>query len=163
VIGTVLWVLAAGFVTGALARFAVPGPDPMPMWLTIAIGLTGSAVGGAIALAIFGKDPAATSMGGFAVAILLVIAYRRFVQKRPSFGPEAMKFPERGVGVDRMRERMQQLGLPLEREAPVVSRPADPDIDDLLVKLNELHRAGVLDDDEYRAKRELVLAREHEA
>ena len=26
---------------GALARFAVPGPDPMPMWLTIAIGLVG--------------------------------------------------------------------------------------------------------------------------
>jgi uncharacterized membrane protein YeaQ/YmgE (transglycosylase-associated protein family) len=162
-VGTVLTILLAGFLTGALARLAVPGPDPMPAWLTIAIGLTGSAVGGAIAYAIFGKNQTAVSTGGFIVAVLLVVAYRRFVQKRPSFGPEAMKFPERGVGVERTRERLQQLGVPLDRgggAAAGVSRHVPPDIDDLLVKLNDLHREGVLTDDEYRAKRELVLARE---
>ena len=35
----VLAILISGFVTGALARLAIPGPDPMPIWLTIAIGL----------------------------------------------------------------------------------------------------------------------------
>ena len=36
-----------GFFVGALARWAVPGPDPMPAWLTIFIGLSGSLIGGA--------------------------------------------------------------------------------------------------------------------
>ena len=40
--------VAFGFVIGSLARWAVPGPDPMPAWLTIFIGLTGSLVGGGI-------------------------------------------------------------------------------------------------------------------
>ena len=33
------------FIIGALARFAVPGPDPMPAWLTVAIGLGGTGIG----------------------------------------------------------------------------------------------------------------------
>ena len=32
-LGTVIGVLVSAFITGALARFAVPGPDPMPAWL----------------------------------------------------------------------------------------------------------------------------------
>src|SRR4029079_7540290 len=40
----VLSAVGPGFVTGALGRWAVPGPDPMPAWLTIFIGLTGSLV-----------------------------------------------------------------------------------------------------------------------
>ena len=47
--GTVIGVLASAFVTGALARLAVPGPDPMPIWLTILIGLVGSLGGGGLA------------------------------------------------------------------------------------------------------------------
>src|SRR5216117_3639156 len=38
--------MVAGFITGGLARLAVPGPDPMPIWLTVAIGLAGSWGGG---------------------------------------------------------------------------------------------------------------------
>ena len=34
----VVGILVTAFITGALARFALPGPDPMPVWLTIAIG-----------------------------------------------------------------------------------------------------------------------------
>jgi uncharacterized membrane protein YeaQ/YmgE (transglycosylase-associated protein family) len=162
-VATVLVVLVTGFFTGALARLAVPGPDPMPIWLTIAIGLTGSLIGGAIAYAIFGKNPTAVNVGGFVAAVLLVVGYRRFVQKRPAFGAEALKFPERGIGVERTRERLQQLGFPLDQQPFGVSHATTPDIDDLLVKLNDLHREGVLTDDEYRAKRELVLAREPSA
>ena len=53
-----------GLVTGMLARFAIPGPDPMPLWLTIVIGLLGTAIGGAIAVVIVGRDPSAVSIGG---------------------------------------------------------------------------------------------------
>ena len=44
-LGLVLSILISGFFTGALARLAIPGPDPMPIWLTIAIGLVGSIMG----------------------------------------------------------------------------------------------------------------------
>lgn len=164
-LGTIIGVMISGFVTGALARLAVPGPDPMPIWLTMTIGLGGSVVGYGIAASIFGRDNVtAGSIGGFIAAILLVVGYRRFVQKRPLTGPGALRFPERGFGIERQRERLKQLGVPLDparvRAAGGAPRPVDADTDDLLVKLNELHRAGVLTDEEYRAKRELVLERD---
>ena len=43
-----------GFAIGGLARWAVPGPDPMPAWLTIFIGLTGSLLGGGVTAAVVG-------------------------------------------------------------------------------------------------------------
>src|SRR5437667_4517337 len=99
-----------GFVTGGLARLAVPGPDPMPVWLTVVIGLAGSWGGGGIAAAIWGwKSTTAVSFFGFVAAMLLVVAYRRFIQKRPITGAEAFKFPERGFGIDRFRERRKKL------------------------------------------------------
>src|SRR5256885_16644169 len=53
-LGNVIAALFIAFVTGALARFALPGPDPMPPWLTIAIGLIGTVAGTSIVLAIGG-------------------------------------------------------------------------------------------------------------
>src|SRR5438046_5146287 len=94
-LGAIILVMFFGFITGGLARLAVPGPDPMPVWLTVAIGLVGSAGGGAIAIGTWGRGTQAIGLFSFIGAILLVIAYRRFVQKRPIVGPEAFKFPER--------------------------------------------------------------------
>lgn len=37
-----------GLVVGALARLAVPGPDPMSIWMTSVLGLAGSLVGGLV-------------------------------------------------------------------------------------------------------------------
>lgn len=91
-LGDVLAILVTGLVIGALARLAVPGPDPMPIWLTILLGIVGSIVGGAVAIALgFG-------LGGIFVlsvlaATLIVIAYRRIVQKRGITGPEAKRMP----------------------------------------------------------------------
>ena len=45
-LGFVLAIIVSGFVTGGLARFALPGPDPMPIWLTITVGLVASIVSG---------------------------------------------------------------------------------------------------------------------
>ena len=94
-VGAVLGVLFSAFVTGALARFAVPGPDPMPAWLTIVVGLAGSAIGGGIAYAAGSRSPYGISTAGFLAAIVLVILYRRFVQHRPLCGPDAYRFPQR--------------------------------------------------------------------
>lgn len=82
-----------GLVVGALARFAVPGPDPMPIWITILLGVAGSILGGGIGFAAAGLVGAL--VGSVIAATLLLIAYRRFVQKRPLTGPEAQLAPRR--------------------------------------------------------------------
>jgi uncharacterized membrane protein YeaQ/YmgE (transglycosylase-associated protein family) len=110
-LGTVIAIMISAFVTGGLARLAVPGPDPMPAWLTVSIGLVGSVVGGAIGLVAFDRDPYAVSIGSFLVAVMLVVGYRKLVQKRPVVGPEALRFPRRGVGVREYRERLSRAGV----------------------------------------------------
>jgi uncharacterized membrane protein YeaQ/YmgE (transglycosylase-associated protein family) len=83
--------LAIGLVVGALARLAIPGPDPMPLWLTLVIGLVGAFLGGGAGYAMGGV--AAYFMGAVIVASALIYAYRRFVQKRPITGPGAFRRP----------------------------------------------------------------------
>jgi uncharacterized membrane protein YeaQ/YmgE (transglycosylase-associated protein family) len=157
-LGSVIAIMALGFITGGLARLAVPGPDPMPIWLTMAIGLAGSWGGGAIAAAIWGWDATtAVSFLGFIVSIMLVLAYRRFVQKRPLMGPEAFKFPERGVGIERFRARRQKME-DLMRQQQQQRSPADA-VTDQLRKLGELRDAGVLTDEEFETKKQELLAR----
>src|SRR5438067_10336295 len=124
--GTVIAALASAFITGALARFAVPGPDPMPAWLTVAIGLGGTVVGGGIVLAVAGQDPAWVGIAGFLASIVLVLLYRRVVQKRPIWGPEAYRFPDKGFGVEHYRERLERAGIDPDKIAsPFVPVTAD--------------------------------------
>jgi uncharacterized membrane protein YeaQ/YmgE (transglycosylase-associated protein family) len=142
-------VLISGFLTGALARLAIPGPDPMPIWLTLAIGLLGSIVGAVVGKAISHDNGVVISFLSFGVAISLVAAYRRFVQNRPVFGPGALAFPERGLGVEQTRERLQKLGLDPNALRP---DPAKLEHARLEAMLRELHRAGVLTDEELAEK-----------
>ena len=44
-----------GLVTGAFARLALPGPDPMSIPQTIALGLAGSFIAGLVVWAIWGR------------------------------------------------------------------------------------------------------------
>jgi len=84
-IGFIVFLAIFVLVVGALARLALPGPDPMGILATIGLGLAGSLVGGVVAHILIG------TAGGvvFAVlgAILLLYLYRRFVQHRPLTGP----------------------------------------------------------------------------
>jgi uncharacterized membrane protein YeaQ/YmgE (transglycosylase-associated protein family) len=149
-VGFVLAILVSGFITGGLARFAIPGPDPMPIWLTIAIGLTGSIVGALVGEAISHDNGYVVSFLSFAIAISLVAAYRHFVQRRPIFGPGALAFPERGLGVAEQRDRLKKLGIDPDHLRP---DPHQLQHVRLEAALQELHRAGLLDDDELAAKR----------
>jgi uncharacterized membrane protein YeaQ/YmgE (transglycosylase-associated protein family) len=157
-LGTVIAVMAIGFVTGALARLAVPGPDPMPAWLTIAIGLAGSIGGGAIGYAIFGRSAYGVNTAGFIFAIVLVIAYRRFYQHRPVTGPDAFKFPERGIGIERFRERREKLLQTMRQQQHAQSQQRVNEVNDQIRKLAELHDEGVLTDEEFEAKKRELLS-----
>jgi len=155
-LGSILMIMLFGFITGSLARLAVPGPDPMPVWLTVAIGLLGSGVGGAIAIGIWGKGTQGIGIFAFLGAVLLVVGYRRFVQKRPILGPEALKFPDRGFGIHRFQERRQKLE-DMARKARFEQAPANSESH--LQKLQDLHEAGILTDEEFETKKAQLQAR----
>ncbi len=53
--------IIVGLIIGALGRLVVPGKQPIPIWLTIIIGIIASFIGGYIAAA-FGYT---NSNGGF--------------------------------------------------------------------------------------------------
>jgi uncharacterized membrane protein YeaQ/YmgE (transglycosylase-associated protein family) len=98
VLGAVLSLLVSGLIIGALARFAVPGKDPLRLWQTILLGLAGSLLGGVAAALVGAIDGDDTITSGEATAsflfalggaIVLLILYRRVVQKRPLTGPGA--------------------------------------------------------------------------
>jgi uncharacterized membrane protein YeaQ/YmgE (transglycosylase-associated protein family) len=163
--GAILAVIFSGFLIGGAARWIVPGPDPMPFWLTVLIGLFGSMVGGGIAAAAFGSSNPFDSSGHAFVTLLLeiaaatalVAAYRRFVQQRPLSGAEAYRFPTRGFGVQRMRTRLRQLGVDPDKLAqpgtPTAPQPVAEEAR-TLAQLRELHDKGVLTDEEYERARE---------
>jgi uncharacterized membrane protein YeaQ/YmgE (transglycosylase-associated protein family) len=83
VLAVILFAALWGFVVGALARFSLPGPDPMTWWQTILLGLGGSIVGGIIGRLLLGTP------GGlvfaFVGSVILLGLYRKYVQKRPVF------------------------------------------------------------------------------
>jgi uncharacterized membrane protein YeaQ/YmgE (transglycosylase-associated protein family) len=173
----VISIIVTAFFTGALARFAVPGPDPMPAWLTVLIGLVGTLVGAGIVYAVAGADPAWTGIAGFLASIALVLAYRRFVQHRAIWGADAYRFPERGLGVQQYRERLQRAGIdpdavgspfaPARAGTPAPAASALSDAPDdatqnpahYLGLLEELHDNGVLADEEYDAAKRRLLDR----
>jgi uncharacterized membrane protein YeaQ/YmgE (transglycosylase-associated protein family) len=158
-LGLVISVMVMGFVIGALARLAVPGPDPMPAWLTVAIGLARTIGGGAIGLAIFGRNAWGVNTLGFIAAILLVVAYRRFYQRRPVTGPDAMKFPERGIGLDRYRERRQRTEHMLRQAQHAKAQSDYEDVTEQIRKLGDLRDEGVITDEEFETKKRELLSR----
>jgi uncharacterized membrane protein YeaQ/YmgE (transglycosylase-associated protein family) len=90
-IAFVVAVLIGGLVVGGLARLAVPGPDPMPLWWTAALGIGGSVVGGIVSRVIF--NTSVGFVGSVLFAVGLLVAYRHYVQKRPIWGPGARQPP----------------------------------------------------------------------
>lgn len=74
--------LFVGVLFGAIARFLVPGPDPMSLLGTWALGVGGSLVGGFLGYAIFGADiddgpvQAAGVVGSILGSVVLLLVLR---------------------------------------------------------------------------------------
>lgn len=77
------WIVI-GLIVGAIARFLVPGRDPMGCVMTMVLGIAGAILGGYISRFIFGHTATTTGYArpGFLVslvgAILLVLLSRAF-------------------------------------------------------------------------------------
>ena len=72
----ILYVALSGLIVGALARWILPGPDPMSWFATIGYGIAGSFLGGLVArlVALPTWAGPVLSVGG---AILLIWFFRR--------------------------------------------------------------------------------------
>jgi uncharacterized membrane protein YeaQ/YmgE (transglycosylase-associated protein family) len=51
-----LWWLIIGLIAGALARFIMPGKDPMGLLATVLLGIVGSIIGGLVGSFIWRSD-----------------------------------------------------------------------------------------------------------
>lgn len=76
-----------GLIIGAIARFVVPGPDPMGIVGTILLGVVGSFVGGFLSSLIFGGPEgasvglyAASYLGSFLGAVLCLVGLPRLTR-----------------------------------------------------------------------------------
>lgn len=81
----ILVIFVFGIIFGALARLIVPGPDPMGIMATWALGVGGSLLGGFLGYAVFGADieDGAVQAGGIfgsiigSILLLLVVRLLR--------------------------------------------------------------------------------------
>jgi uncharacterized membrane protein YeaQ/YmgE (transglycosylase-associated protein family) len=65
--------LILGLIAGAIARFLVPGPDPMGWFGTMILGVVGALVGGFI---FGGPDRAVGLIGAVVGAVLVLLVYK---------------------------------------------------------------------------------------
>jgi uncharacterized membrane protein YeaQ/YmgE (transglycosylase-associated protein family) len=90
-----IFVALSGLLVGALARLALPGPDPMSVGMTMLIGIAGSFIGGLVVYAITGGR----SAGGIVVSVACATAIVYFIRRRrggsltdPGLGPRRRRF-----------------------------------------------------------------------
>lgn len=77
--------LVIGLIAGFIARWLVPGPDPMGWLGTMVLGVVGSFVGGTLAALLFGGalELSATGLVGSIVgAIIVLLVWRAMTGTR---------------------------------------------------------------------------------
>jgi uncharacterized membrane protein YeaQ/YmgE (transglycosylase-associated protein family) len=82
VLGLILYLIVIGIIAGYLARFLVPGKDPMSFFGTMVLGIVGSFIGGFLGYLIFGHDldegalQASGVIGSIIGAIIALLIWR---------------------------------------------------------------------------------------
>jgi uncharacterized membrane protein YeaQ/YmgE (transglycosylase-associated protein family) len=81
-IGSIVGYIVVGLIVGVLARFFVPGRDPIGLIGTILLGILGAVIGG-WAAGTFVKDTAGVDwVASVVAAMLLVLLWRAFSGNR---------------------------------------------------------------------------------
>ena len=80
----IIWMIVIGFIVGVLARWFYPGAVPMGFWMTAALGIGGSLVGGIIGSLLFrsgdGKFHPAGVFLSIIGSLILLYAYVNFAK-----------------------------------------------------------------------------------
>lgn len=77
--------LIVGLIAGFVARWLVPGPDPMGWLGTLILGVVGSFVGGTLAALLFGGTVELTAsglIGSIVGAIIVLLVWRALGRTR---------------------------------------------------------------------------------
>ena len=85
-----------GLVVGALARLALPGPDPMTLWQTIMLGVAGSFIAGVLMYLVTGGAYGA----GITLSILVSTVIMYFIRRSRGGG---LMSPGRDIGPAALR------------------------------------------------------------
>lgn len=92
-LGLILYLLVIGVVAGYLARLLVPGKDPMSFFQTVALGITGSFIGGVLGYVIFNHDldegalQASGVIGSILGAVIALLILRAVSRDRGTVAP----------------------------------------------------------------------------
>lgn len=73
---TIVGILLLGLIVGALARLALPGPQPIGCLGTIAVGVAGAVVGGLLGQALGVRGPLLAWVMAVIGAILVLLAFQ---------------------------------------------------------------------------------------
>jgi uncharacterized membrane protein YeaQ/YmgE (transglycosylase-associated protein family) len=89
-----VFLVLISLVVGALARLALPGPDPMGIGTTILVGFAGSLIGGLIMALLFGRNGA-----GLVVSVACATAIVYLIRRSrggsitdPGLGPRRRRY-----------------------------------------------------------------------
>jgi uncharacterized membrane protein YeaQ/YmgE (transglycosylase-associated protein family) len=91
-LGLIVYLLIIGIVAGYLARFLVPGRDPLGFLGTVALGIVGSFVGGFLGYILLGKDIGEGALqtsgiiGSIIGAIIALLIWRGLGGRKRSVG-----------------------------------------------------------------------------
>ncbi len=75
-VGSILGYVVVGLIVGVLARFLLPGDDPMGLIGTIIVGIIGAVIGGWAAGAIFKDTTGVDWIASIIAAIGLLLVWR---------------------------------------------------------------------------------------
>lgn len=72
----IIALVLSGLIVGALGRLAIPGPNPMSIPMTIAVGIGGSFLGGLVGNLVFNRP------GGLLLAVISAALIVWLLEKR---------------------------------------------------------------------------------
>jgi uncharacterized membrane protein YeaQ/YmgE (transglycosylase-associated protein family) len=75
-VGSIIGYIIVGAIVGVIARFLVPGDDPMGIIGTIVLGIVGAVIGGWAAGAIFADTAGVDWIASIIAAVALVLLWR---------------------------------------------------------------------------------------
>ena len=81
-IASILGYIVVGAIVGVIARFLVPGDDPMGIIGTIVLGIVGALIGGWAAGALFEETTGVDWIAAIVAAVLVVLAWRALAGNR---------------------------------------------------------------------------------
>ena len=86
-IGSILGYIVVGLIVGVLARFLLPGRDPMGLIATIILGILGAVIGGWVAGAILPETTGVDWIASIVCAIVLLLIWRAVQNNRGGVRP----------------------------------------------------------------------------